>query len=48
VPGYTSYNAIEKKGDGSWLSVTLLTNSDGVENLDQLADDIFAVARARL
>ncbi|MCZ7594711.1 MAG: beta-lactamase family protein [Hyphomicrobium sp.] len=47
VPGYTSYNAILRhERTGSWLSVTLLTNSDGVENLDKLADDIFYVARS--
>lgn len=46
VPGYTSYNAILRhEKTGSWLSVTLLTNSDGVENLDRLADEIFYVAR---
>lgn len=45
VPGYTSYNAIRKRhADGSWLSVTLLTNSDGVEGLDELADEIFDAA----
>jgi D-alanyl-D-alanine carboxypeptidase len=45
VPGYTSYNAIHKRrADGSWLSVTLLTNSDGVEGLNDLADEIFDVA----
>jgi CubicO group peptidase (beta-lactamase class C family) len=47
VPGFTSYNAIFKRqGSGSWLSVTLLTNSDGIEDLDALAGDLFDVARA--
>jgi CubicO group peptidase (beta-lactamase class C family) len=47
VPGFTSYNAIRKRQlSASWLSVTLLTNSDGVEGLDELADDLFDVARA--
>ena len=47
VPGYTSYNAIRKRhADGAWLSVTLLTNSDGVEGLDELADEIFDAATA--
>ena len=46
VPGYTSYNAIQRRDDGShWISVTLLTNSDGVEGLDRLADDIFSLLR---
>jgi CubicO group peptidase (beta-lactamase class C family) len=41
VPGYTAYNAILRETrDSGWLSVTLLTNSDGVEGLDRLADDI--------
>jgi CubicO group peptidase (beta-lactamase class C family) len=48
VPGYTSYNAIVRNRiSGSWLSVTLLTNSDGVEDLDRLADEIIDVARGR-
>lgn len=48
VPGFTSYNAIERdRDDGGWISVTILTNSDGVTGLDQLADDIFGVARNR-
>jgi CubicO group peptidase (beta-lactamase class C family) len=47
VPGYTTYNAILKQTrTGAWLSVTLLTNSDGVEGLDQLADEILYEARA--
>jgi CubicO group peptidase (beta-lactamase class C family) len=45
VPGYTSYNAIERRRDGAWQSVTILTNSDGVEGLDVLADEIFRVMR---
>jgi CubicO group peptidase (beta-lactamase class C family) len=48
VPGYTSYNAILRhRRSGGWLSVTLLTNSDGVEGLDRLADEIIDVARER-
>ena len=47
VPGFTSYNAIFKQqASGAWLSVTLLTNSDGVEGLGALADDLFDVVRA--
>jgi CubicO group peptidase (beta-lactamase class C family) len=46
VPGFTSYNAILQRHDtGAWISVTLLTNSDGVEDLAQLADDILLVVR---
>ena len=46
VPGYTAYNAILKRPrGGGWLSVTMLTNSDGVEGLDRLADDILYEAR---
>jgi hypothetical protein len=46
VPGFTSYNAIHKRpASASWLSVTLLTNSDGIEGLDELADALFEVAR---
>jgi CubicO group peptidase (beta-lactamase class C family) len=48
VPGYTSYNAILRhRRSGEWLSVTLLTNSDGVDDLDRLADEIIDVARGR-
>ena len=47
VPGYTSYNAILRRNDvPEWLSITLLTNADGVEGLDQLADDLFDAVRA--
>jgi len=46
VPGYTSFNAITRHvASGAWLSVTLLTNSDGVEELDRLADALFYLAR---
>jgi hypothetical protein len=47
VPGFTSYNAILKRGDApTWLSVTLLTNADGVEGLDALADELIDTLRA--
>jgi hypothetical protein len=47
VPGFTSFNAIYKRqARPDWISVTLLTNSDGVEGLDELADDIIDVVRA--
>jgi len=46
VPGFTSYSAILKhRRSGRWISVTLLTNSDGVEGLDQLGDDILSIVR---
>jgi D-alanyl-D-alanine carboxypeptidase len=46
VPGYTTYNAILRQTrTGAWLSVTLLTNSDGVDGLEQLADEILFEAR---
>jgi CubicO group peptidase (beta-lactamase class C family) len=42
VPGFTAYNAIRKRPSASyWQSVTLLTNSDGAEGLDELAAAIF-------
>jgi CubicO group peptidase (beta-lactamase class C family) len=47
VPGYTSFNSIVRSPDrGNWIGVTILTNSDGVEGLDTLADDIVRIARA--
>ena len=47
VPGYTSYNAILRdRRSGAWMSVTLLTNSDGVTELERLADEIFFVLGA--
>jgi len=46
VAGYTSCNAIARRVGGSeWISVTLLTNSDGVEGLDILADDLLRLVR---
>jgi CubicO group peptidase (beta-lactamase class C family) len=46
VPGYTAYNAIVVRPEtSSWMSVTLLTNSDGIDGLDQLADDLFDITR---
>jgi hypothetical protein len=47
VPGFTSYNAISRSRPGEgWMSVTLLANSDGVEGLDRLADEIFYIANS--
>lgn len=41
VPGYTAFNIISRrKADDTWISVTLLTNCDGVEGLDDLAADL--------
>lgn len=41
VPGFTSYNGITvPAGAGPWISVTVLTNSDGVEGLEELAADL--------
>lgn len=45
VPGFTAYNSItQRQSGGPWYSVTLLTNSDGVEDLDQLAADLVLLA----
>jgi D-alanyl-D-alanine carboxypeptidase len=41
VPGFTSFNCIvQNSRGGQWISVTLLTNSDGIEGLDELAADL--------
>lgn len=41
VAGFTSCNSIARTRDRRhWLSVTLLSNADGVEGLEQLADDL--------
>lgn len=41
VPGYTSQMLIMRDARSArWVSVVLLSNSDGIEGLDQLADDI--------
>lgn len=48
VPGYTSYNAIfASQTSPSWISITLLTNADGIEGLDELAEELLEVARSR-
>jgi CubicO group peptidase (beta-lactamase class C family) len=47
VPGYTSLSAIySPHRSSSWISVTLLTNADGVDGLDELAEALLDVARA--
>jgi hypothetical protein len=44
VAGYTSCNMVARSVDGTnWHSVTLLSNSDGVEGLEQLAEDLLAL-----
>jgi CubicO group peptidase (beta-lactamase class C family) len=41
VPGFTSSNTIVRNSrDGTWISVSLLTNADSVPELDKLASDI--------
>ncbi len=41
VAGFTSCNAIARAKDGGdWISVSLLSSADGVDGLEQLADDI--------
>ena len=47
VSGFTSYNLIVRPSDGHWISVSLLTNSDGVEDIDTLADQIADIALRR-
>jgi CubicO group peptidase (beta-lactamase class C family) len=47
VPGYSSLNVILRLRAGSWMSVSLLTNRDGVETLDLLAAGILQVAVGR-
>lgn len=37
VPGYTAFSLVARASHGDWASVTILTNSDGVEGLDDLA-----------
>lgn len=41
VPGFTAFNSIaQRTTGGQWISITLLTNSDGVEGLENLAADL--------
>ncbi|MFA5950900.1 MAG: serine hydrolase domain-containing protein [Hyphomicrobium sp.] len=44
LPGYTSYNLIARKSTSEWSSVTILTNSYGVEGLDELAATLSEMA----
>lgn len=45
VPGYTSYNLIARGAGDAWTSVTLLVNTDLVDGLDVLAEDLLRLAR---
>lgn len=47
VSGYTSFNLIVHPQDGHWVSVSLLANSDGIQDIDVLADHLAALVRAR-
>ena len=45
VPGFTSHNIIAAaKAGPSWTSVTLLLNTDGVDGLEQLAEELLRLA----
>lgn len=47
VPGFTSFNGISMKPrGGQWISITILTNADGVEGLEELADDLTYITEA--
>ena len=46
VPGYTSYSLIAAEtGKSAWTSITLLVNTDVVEGLDVLAEDLLRLTR---
>lgn len=44
VSGYTSFNLIVRPSPAHWVSVSLLSNSDGVEGLDELAQTLATLA----
>jgi CubicO group peptidase (beta-lactamase class C family) len=44
VPGYTGFSAISRSSSGSWCSVAILSSSDSVEGLDELADEFLELA----
>lgn len=45
VPGYTAFNAIVVENNKpGWIGVTILTNSDGIDGLQRLADALVVVA----
>ncbi|MEQ1647040.1 MAG: serine hydrolase [Hyphomicrobiaceae bacterium] len=48
VPGFTSFNTIVRSTQGDrWASVTLLASSDGLDDLDELAEDIVDIVMPR-
>ncbi|KWT65203.1 hypothetical protein APY04_2952 [Hyphomicrobium sulfonivorans] len=49
VPGYTASNAIvQNPVKGHWISVTLLTNADGMRELEKLSEAIVRIAKRHL
>ena len=49
VPGYTAFNLIianSAKPSSDWTSIVILTNSDGVEGIDEFADALAEIARS--
>ncbi len=45
VPGFTAFNAIiVETGKPGWIGITVLTNSDGIDDLQRLADALAVVA----
>jgi CubicO group peptidase (beta-lactamase class C family) len=45
VPGYTSFTLIARDTrGGDWASISILTNSDGVDGLETVADDLLRLA----
>lgn len=44
LPGYTAFNLIIRKADGNWASACVLTNSYGVEGLEELAETLARTA----
>lgn len=47
VSGYTSFNMILRPAPDHWISVSLLTNSDGVEGIDTLAESLATLVLER-
>lgn len=46
VPGYTGFSAISRQSSGRWCSVAILTSTDGIENLDEFADEFIELAES--
>lgn len=44
VPGFSALNMIVRVPGGSWISVSLLVNGDGVEGLEKLASKVVNIA----